>query len=183
MQPSIAPRHALIIGAKQGIGLHLLKKLHAKGWTVHASVRSLTKDAESIAESRLSEIATQTYKIDILNEATIEAAVKNYGNKPLDLLIHCAGVGPKPEDLWDHTGDVLVEKLRVNTVGPFLIAKHFFPALKLSQAGKIINMTSNMGSLTSWKTMDAESGYQVPGNKRHHLSPSIAFTQDEFLQK
>jgi hypothetical protein len=77
MQPSIAPRHALIIGlftfagrhgpldsrtrvliallyvvagAKQGIGLHLIKKLQAKGWTVHASVRSLTKDAESIAE-------------------------------------------------------------------------------------------------------------------------------------
>lgn len=39
-----------VAGAKQGIGLHLIKKLHAKGWTVHASVRSLTKDAESIAE-------------------------------------------------------------------------------------------------------------------------------------
>ena len=44
-----ATKTALVIGAKQGIGLELAKKFHAKGYVVYGTVRSLAKDDEKLS--------------------------------------------------------------------------------------------------------------------------------------
>ncbi|KAK1836856.1 hypothetical protein QBC39DRAFT_326288 [Podospora conica] len=133
---STVGRNALIIGAKQGIGLNLARKLHEKGWEVSGTVRSLADEAN-------------LKEVDTRHEDTIEAAAAAWGERPLDLLVISAGVGPSPVDMWEHTADILVEKFRVNTVGPYLVVKHFRSALKRSDAGKIITISSNMASLSN----------------------------------
>lgn len=172
----MSPRTALIIGAKQGIGFHLAKKLHARGWMIYGSVRSLKNDEDAIKKSGLEDFATEIFEVDVLDEETIQSAASKFGEKRLDLLIHCAGLGPNPDATWDHTANILMEKFRVNTVGPYLTAKHFFPALKRSDAGKIINMASNMGSLSSRddNRRGGSLGYRLSKTALNQLTVSLS---------
>lgn len=80
-------------------------------------------------------------------------------------------IGSGPEPSWWHelSGEALLDKLRVNTVvsqaittslqksddciqGPFLTSKHFHPNLKQA-AGKIINISSNLASISGMYTI------------------------------
>ena len=84
----------------------------------------------------------------------------------LQEILLCVGLGPEPYNWFDHTSDILMEKFRINTVvspsrtssichpdliiskGAFLTTKYFYPNLAKA-SGKIINISSNLGSITS----------------------------------
>ncbi|KAL2064370.1 hypothetical protein VTL71DRAFT_4864 [Oculimacula yallundae] len=70
--------------------------------------------------------------------------------KKLDVAkaLYFLGIGPEPDNWFEHTGEILLEKFCVNSIGPFLTSKHFHPNLKLAK-GKIINISSNAGSIGS----------------------------------
>ncbi|KAK3356746.1 hypothetical protein B0T25DRAFT_566080 [Lasiosphaeria hispida] len=165
-------RNALVIGAKQGIGLNLAKKLKEKGWNVYASVRTLTDPQNQ----EIRDISQSLYVVELLQEDTIKSAAAAWGEIPLDLLIVCAGVGPLPEDMWEHTAEILVEKFRVNAVGPYLVTKHFRPALERSRAGKIITVSSNMASLTSRNDnrRGGSLGYRLSKTALNQLTVSLS---------
>ncbi|KAK3365465.1 hypothetical protein B0T24DRAFT_390888 [Lasiosphaeria ovina] len=165
-----------MLSSLQGIGLNLARKLQAKGWYVSATVRSFAKDKDDIKE--ISDIASQLFEVDLLQESTIEAAADAFGDKSLDLLIICSGVGPNPVDMWDHTAEILIEKFRVNAVGPFLVTKHFMSALKRSRAGKIITISSNMASLSSREDnrRGGSIGYRLSKTSLNQLTVSLSRT-------
>lgn len=66
----------------------------------------------------------------------------------MDILVNCAAVGIHPKLWQETTAEVLMEKFQVNVVGPFLTTKYFYPALLRSQQGKVINVTSDLASIT-----------------------------------
>lgn len=39
----------------------------------------------------MEEFATEIFEVDVLDEETIQSAASKFGEKRLDLLIHCAG--------------------------------------------------------------------------------------------
>jgi NAD(P)-dependent dehydrogenase (short-subunit alcohol dehydrogenase family) len=97
----------MTLGANRGIGLRFVQKFSEEGWDVFASVRPQAVEDDSITEVRecllfkrfeltgrcdqLKMTGAKIFLIDYLDEDTIAGAAKEYGSKPLDCLINCAG--------------------------------------------------------------------------------------------
>lgn len=142
---------ALITGANKGIGLETARQLGAKG--IHVILAARDRDRGEAAAAQLKEegISAESVVLDVNNDATIAAAVtaveKAHGH--LDILVNNAGVmldafDKKPSeqdmDVWRRTFDT-------NLFGLVAVTNAFLPLLRKSVAGRIINLSSILGSL------------------------------------
>ncbi|GIK02040.1 hypothetical protein Aspvir_006083 [Aspergillus viridinutans] len=148
----------LHLGANRGIGLNLLKAFAQRGWTVFGTVRAESRSDASFHDAstlplnysinNLEATGATIFDLDYLDESSIAAAAKSYGEeKPLDVLINCAGLPVRPASWEETTAEHMITKFRVMSVGPFLATKYFLPSLTKSLAGKVINITSFWASL------------------------------------
>jgi NAD(P)-dependent dehydrogenase (short-subunit alcohol dehydrogenase family) len=152
-------KRVLITGANRGLGLELTRQALERGDLVFATCRrpESATDLHTLAgqhPGRLTIVA-----LDVTDEASIgaaHAAVKA-ATDGLDLLINNAGVypGAGPEDpanqrLGHFTADVALQVLRVNAVGPLLVAQAFLDLLRAGTKPRILSLSSGQGSLT-WK--------------------------------
>ncbi|KAG2418472.1 hypothetical protein HFD88_001573 [Aspergillus terreus] len=154
----MAARNALIIGANRGLGLGLLKVFKEQGYNVFGTVRPQTRSDVSFKD--LEATGATIFDLDYLEEDSIAAAAQRYGNdRPLDVLINCGGIEMYPENWLETTGEALVYKYRVMTVGPFLASKYFLPSLQKSE------FANDCGTHIS---------YRVPKSALNALSISIA---------
>ncbi|KAL9109734.1 MAG: hypothetical protein Q9227_005603 [Pyrenula ochraceoflavens] len=55
----------------------------------------------------------------------------------------------------------LIWHFKVNTVGPFLTTKHFMPLLEKCERGKVINISSDMGSIGADNTTGGNLPYRI----------------------
>ncbi|KAL6820102.1 hypothetical protein J3E69DRAFT_341195 [Trichoderma sp. SZMC 28015] len=140
-------RTVLVIGANRGIGLNLARALAARNWNVIASVRPQTIEMKDPSVEKIKAVASSILEIDLTNQSTVANAAEKFGSQPLDVLINVAGLGPEPQMWYEHTSEILSEKFAVNTVGPFLTSKYFYPNLKTAK-GSIIHISSNKGSMS-----------------------------------
>ncbi|KAJ3211648.1 hypothetical protein HDU67_004371 [Dinochytrium kinnereticum] len=127
---------ALIQGSSRGIGLALVKRLLAEtdGMIVSTSrhpevakknlLEALNGSASSDVERRV-----HFLNMDVTNESSIsDAAAKvksTLGDRPLRLLVNCAGHLNPEKALSQITHESLLEHLSVNLIGPVLVMKHF----------------------------------------------------------
>ncbi|PKK44311.1 hypothetical protein CI102_10894 [Trichoderma harzianum] len=142
-------KNVLITGVNRGIGLSLCKAFIARNYNVFGSVRPESRDDPSVAELR--KTGASVIEFDVTDESTIAAAFDSWGDKPLDILINNAGAPTRPR-MWDEvTAEALIDKFRVNAVGPFIVSQIFMPALEKSKSPKIINIASNAGQIAANK--------------------------------
>ncbi|KAF2209409.1 hypothetical protein CERZMDRAFT_100610 [Cercospora zeae-maydis SCOH1-5] len=99
-------------------------------------------------------------EVDVRNEASVQTLAHRVGDRPLDLVIHSAGVrGLVPAMESSTPGNVaacetrgvmdaetLTRAFQVNTVGTFLVLRALLPNLRRT-AGKVVVMSSRMGSI------------------------------------
>ncbi len=140
---------ALITGANKGIGKEIARQLGKLGITVIIGSRDEKRGADAEKDLRSQGIDALTLKIDVTDQATIDAAAigveKRFGK--LDILVNNAGIGidtgrPSQIDI-----DILYRTYNTNVFGPFRMIKTFLPLIKKSGAGRIVNMSSGLGSL------------------------------------
>ena len=140
---------ALITGANKGIGKEIARQLGKLGITVIIGARDKKKGKEAEKELRSQGMEVLTVKLDVTKQSTIDAAAleieKKFGK--LDILVNNAGIGidtgkPSTIDI-----DILYRTYDTNVFGPFRMIKTFLPLLKKSEAGRIVNMSSGLGSL------------------------------------
>jgi NAD(P)-dependent dehydrogenase (short-subunit alcohol dehydrogenase family) len=140
---------ALITGANKGIGKEIARQLGKLGITVIIGARDKKKGKEAEKELRSQGIDVLTVKLDVTKQSTIDGAAleieKKFGK--LDILVNNAGIGidtgkPSSIDI-----DILYRTYDTNVFGPFRVIKTFLPLLKKSKAGRIVNMSSGLGSL------------------------------------
>ena len=124
----------LIIGASRGIGLGFAKIFSKNGWEVHTTVRN---DA---GKEKLSGIPDNIsiHRLDIRHDHQITQLAQRFNDKPIDLLVHNAGVYGKNMD----ENDVL----QINSVAPFNVVTKFLPIVVRSVQKKIALLTSQMGA-------------------------------------
>ncbi|KAF2114212.1 hypothetical protein BDV96DRAFT_577765 [Lophiotrema nucula] len=140
-------KRVLVIGANRGVGFELATRFLAKGYMVYGTYRSETVDDVSV--QKLKEAGVKTFELDYAQEKSINAAAKDLGDVPLDILINNAALCC----LWDdkpfteQSAEDLLTHFKVNTVGPFVACKAFLPALQRVEKSKIITMSSNMASI------------------------------------
>lgn len=143
---------ALVTGASRGLGWELTNQLTAQGHFVLMGVRD-SPHATQAWERLPARESAQTLVLDMTHPASFpwvyEHIERTYGR--LDILVNNAGVMLDGELTNNSATTIEREDLKrtfeVNFFGTVELTNTLLPLLLKSEAGSIINMSSNMGSL------------------------------------
>lgn len=144
---------ALITGANKGIGLETARQLGAQGITILLGARDLAKGEEAAAALKKEGIDARAVKLDVndpADYATVAKAIeKDFG--VLDILVNNAGVmidNRGPNETSTTSADVLRKTFDTNFFAVVGLTQALLPLLRKSKAGRIVNLSSILGSLT-----------------------------------
>jgi len=158
---------ALITGANKGIGLETTRQLGQLGITVLVGARDLAKGRKAADQLRSEGIDARPMELDVVNQSHIAAAVtgieSDFGK--LDILVNNAGVmvedGYGPNDATTVTIDQLRQTFDTNVFAVVALTQAFLPLLRKSPAGRIVNVSSILGS----NTLHATPGSRIYDGK------------------
>ncbi|MDQ1141980.1 SDR family NAD(P)-dependent oxidoreductase [Pedobacter agri] len=164
-------KSALITGANRSIGLETAKQLSKQGIFVYLGSRDLAKGNEVIGT--LTEEGFENIKaieIDVTNADSIVAAknIIEQEQGKLDILINNAGVlGVNPQTATETAVDDIKAVFETNFFGVIQVTQTFLDLLQKSDAPRISNITSGLGSLTlhsdpSWKYYQVKAAAYGP---------------------
>ncbi|MGB3625010.1 MAG: SDR family NAD(P)-dependent oxidoreductase [Henriciella sp.] len=138
---------AVIIGATGGIGRALVQQVSES--RPREQVHALSRSGGGAWAGNVS-----SGKIDILDEASIEAAARKVAETGApDLVIVatgilCDGDALQPEKSWRHQSMEAYERVfRLNTFGPGLVAKHFLPIMPRDRRAVFAALSARVGSI------------------------------------
>jgi NAD(P)-dependent dehydrogenase (short-subunit alcohol dehydrogenase family) len=138
---------ALITGANKGLGLEVARQLGKQGLVVVLGARDEAKGAAAAAELCKQDIDAHAVKLDVSNKDDVARLPAFFKDKlgRLDVLVNNAGVSE-----W-HTDDVdsFRRTFEINVFGVVAVTYALLTLLKASPAGRIVNHSSVLGSLTS----------------------------------
>jgi len=164
-----AAMRSVVTGANRGIGLELVRQLLARGEVVHAAVRDPERADELVALSGELHI----HRLDHLDPDSVQALATALGGASIDLLVNNAGVyGGSRQHLPDIDFEDAVRTFRVNALGPLRVTMALLPNLKAAR-GKVIHVTSGMGSITDNKS-GAFYAYRMAKAALNMMSRSLA---------
>ncbi|KQX00604.1 SDR family oxidoreductase [Flavobacterium sp. Root420] len=151
---------ALITGANRSIGLEITKQLSKKGLFVYLGARDLEKGNATVQELKKEGFENiKAIEIDVTKPVSIEAARKIIDKEQgkLDILINNAGIsGEFPQNASNASIVAIQHVFDTNFFGVISVTQAFLELLKKSDAPRISNITSGLGSLTlhsdpNWK--------------------------------
>lgn len=158
---------ALVTGANKGIGLETARQLGQKGITVLVGARDETKGKEAVEKLRQEKIDAHALTIDVSDERSIEKAVKQVENDygRLDILINNAGIMLDDQDkkVSEQSLDTWRRTFDTNLFGLIATTQAFLPLLRKSEAGRIVNLSSILGSIT----LHRQPGSPIYDSKRY----------------
>jgi NAD(P)-dependent dehydrogenase (short-subunit alcohol dehydrogenase family) len=134
----------LITGANKGLGFEAARRLIDAGHTVYLGARD--PDAGKTAAEELGAVFVQ---LDVTDDASVDSAIArvraDHGH--LDVLVNNAGIPGG----WAPPGEVTADALRLvyetNVFGPVRVIHAALPLLLQSEAPRIVNVASGLGSL------------------------------------
>jgi NAD(P)-dependent dehydrogenase (short-subunit alcohol dehydrogenase family) len=143
---------ALVTGANKGIGFETAKQLAQHNIKVLLGARTETEGKKAEATLREASLDVTFVKLDISNPADIDEVRKyiesEYG--VLDILINNAAVFLDGAWFGNNTETVPIQILRdtfdINYFGTVELTQALLPAIKKSEAGRIVNISSLSGS-------------------------------------
>lgn len=143
---------ALVTGANKGIGFETARQLARQGFVVWLGCRDEARGAAAVADLA-ADGDVRFVRMDVSDTQSVKEAAAEVESKtgPLDVLVNNAGIalGAKDGQPSSVSLDSLREVFEVNFFGAWAVAQVFLPLVKKAKAGRIVNMSSNMGSLTA----------------------------------
>ena len=145
---------ALITGANKGLGLETARQLAVQGITVLLGARDIVRGDAAAAPLKAEGLDVRAVKIDVDDRADHAAIAelidKEFGK--LDILVNNAGVQLDGELGKNTTLTVSEENIRktfdTNFFAVVALTEALLPLLRKSDAGRIVNLSSILGSLT-----------------------------------
>jgi len=143
---------ALVTGATRGIGLETVRQLAQAGVHTLLAGRDRGRAVEAALKLQAEGLPVEAIALEVTDAASIAEAVEEVGQRHgrLDILVNNAGIaiddaGKKPSeqtlDTWHKTFDT-------NVFALVAVTQAFLPLLRRSPAGRIVNVSSILGSLT-----------------------------------
>lgn len=148
---STSNKIALITGANKGIGFEIGHQLGKLGSTVLLGSRDKKRGLAAAQKLKAEGIDAHAVIIDVVHEPSVDRAADFIGQEygRLDILVNNAGIMEEktfkpstiPHDILRHVFDT-------NFFGAVIAAQAMLPLLRKSEAGRIVNISSSLGSLT-----------------------------------
>jgi NAD(P)-dependent dehydrogenase (short-subunit alcohol dehydrogenase family) len=146
------PAVALVTGANKGIGREIVVQLAELGMTVLLGARDPGRGEEAAAALRSASADVRAIPLDVTESKSVMEAARyvedHFG--VLDVLVNNAGIlgdlagqDPSSAEL-----DVVREVFETNVFGAISVTTAMIPLLVRSPAGRVVNVTSGLGSLT-----------------------------------
>ena len=143
-------RVAVVTGANKGIGLEIARQLARQHVTVFVGARDEARGRAAVEKLRAEGLDARPLRIDVTDEASVASAVaeveKSAGR--LDILVNNAGIAIDDGPPSGVSSDVLRRTYETNVFGVVRTTQAFLPLLRRSDAGRIVNMSSGLGSIT-----------------------------------
>ena len=148
-----AKRIALITGANKGLGFEMARQLGKAGVGVLLAARDSQKGEAAASKLRGEGLDAQFVKLDVTDNRDHVAAFAFLDEKfgRLDILINNAGISAEPFGngrASATTEDAIRRTFDTNFFAPVALTQVLLPLLKKSEAGRIVNMSSILGSQT-----------------------------------
>jgi len=154
----------LVTGASRGIGLELVRQLHARGNDVIATCRTRTPELDAVGCRVVDGIDVGS---DDVGDALLEALVDE---QPVDVVVNNAGVAR-----WDTLEiidiDAAREELDVNALGPLRVTLALLPRLR--PGAKIALVSSKAGSIGD-RPSGGNYGYRMSKAALNMLGANLA---------
>ncbi|MBL7257957.1 SDR family oxidoreductase [Paractinoplanes lichenicola] len=161
---------ALVTGANKGIGFETARQLAQQGYTVWLAARDQQR-GENAAKELAADGDVRFVALDVTDDASVQAAAARVGVEtgPLDVLVNNAGIGIAAEEGAPSTIrlDTIERTLAVNLYGALRVTQAFLPLVRRAAAGRIVNVSSTMGSVTT---------LVAPGNPLGAYGTSYAYS-------
>ncbi|WP_342628404.1 SDR family oxidoreductase [Nguyenibacter vanlangensis] len=144
-------RIALVTGANKGIGLEIARQLAQAGVFVIIGARDPGRARAAVENLSSQGLAAQSVPIDVDDQATIAAAVETIGAQhgKLDILVNSAGIVDVEDGPPTVSSPEAVRRIMdTNFIGALAVTQAMLPLLRRSSAGRIVNLSSSLGSLT-----------------------------------
>ena len=155
---------ALITGANKGIGLEIARQLGKAGLTVLVGARDAERGAAAAATLQGEGADARFLMLDVTDRNTIAAAAKaiaaDFGR--LDILVNNAGVALEAAGASEADIEVVRRTFETNFFGAIAVTQALLPLLRQSAAGRIVNVSSGLGSLTEMSN---------PSNQYYAINP------------
>ena len=151
---------ALVTGASKGLGLEWCRQLARDGFKVILTARTLGAAEAAVADLARDGLEVVPAAVDVSDEAEISVLSKTIGSQfgHIDLMINNAGINSKDDpdpsvvakssELASLDAEEILRHLRINSVSPILMAKHFRALLKASNRPLIVSVSSWLGSIS-----------------------------------
>jgi NAD(P)-dependent dehydrogenase (short-subunit alcohol dehydrogenase family) len=143
-------RIALVTGANKGIGLEIARQLGMQGMRVLVGARDQDRGQAAAAALAHEGISARDVQLDLTEPATIGSAAADIEAREgrLDILINNAGITSSGDG---SPGTADLEAVRrtfdTNFFGTLAVTQAMLPLLKRSPSGRIVNVSSGLGSL------------------------------------
>jgi NAD(P)-dependent dehydrogenase (short-subunit alcohol dehydrogenase family) len=148
------PKVALISGANKGLGLETARQLGKLGHVVLLGSRDALRGEVAARLLREDGIDARVVKLDVTKQTDIDYAAATVEAQfgKLDALVNNAGVMIEKGWTKNTTSETTMESLRAtfeaNVFAVFALTKALLPMLKKSEAGRIVNVSSILGSVS-----------------------------------
>jgi NAD(P)-dependent dehydrogenase (short-subunit alcohol dehydrogenase family) len=166
---------ALVTGATRGIGLETVRQLAETGVHVLLAGRNRDKAVEAALQLQRQGLLVEAIALDVTDSASIATAAQEIERKhgKLDILVNNAGImvdeaekGVSGQSLatWRTTFDT-------NLFGVIDTTQALLPLLRKSDAGRIVNVSSLLGSISEHQN-PASFIYEFKGVPAYNVSKS-----------
>jgi NAD(P)-dependent dehydrogenase (short-subunit alcohol dehydrogenase family) len=144
-------RIALVTGANKGIGRETARRLAAIGMTVLVGARDRGRGESTVASLRaaVQRARIELLELDIANADSIGVAARDVEGRfgRLDVLVNNAAIALDGGPPSKQSLSAMRAMFDTNFFGTVAVTQAFLPLLRKSPAGRIVNVTSSLGSL------------------------------------
>ncbi|MEI6142847.1 MAG: SDR family oxidoreductase [Mariniphaga sp.] len=144
----------LVTGANKGIGKEIARQLGLLGYTIVLTARDPQAGTKAVDELVAAGCDAHMVPLEVTSADDIANLVKylekNYGK--LDVLVNNAGIAIE----WDGkptNSEKVRRTLEVNLIAPYAITEALVPLLSLSDDARVINHSSQLGSIDAAENM------------------------------